>query len=58
MVDLMKGYFEQFGDKNVCYEDLIPYTNLEGEDLERWTSYLEALAYSSVCCPLTLVLSY
>ncbi|KAJ6502477.1 actin cytoskeleton organization protein [Mycena sanguinolenta] len=46
MVDLMKRYFEEIGDKACCYEDLKPYLTLEGEDAARWTSFLQSLTPS------------
>ncbi|KAF8212156.1 actin cytoskeleton organization protein [Mycena galopus ATCC 62051] len=42
MVDLMKRYFEEIGDKACCYEDLKPYLALEGDDAARWTSFLQS----------------
>ncbi|KAF7363508.1 Actin cytoskeleton organization protein [Mycena sanguinolenta] len=46
MVDLMKRYFEEIGDKACCYEDLKPYLSLEGEDAARWMSFLQSLTPS------------
>ncbi|KAJ7235444.1 actin cytoskeleton organization protein [Mycena haematopus] len=46
IVDLMKRYFEEIGDKACCYEDLKPYLTLEGEDAARWKSFLQSLAPS------------
>ncbi|KAJ7685258.1 actin cytoskeleton organization protein [Mycena polygramma] len=43
MVDLMKRYFEEIGDKACCFEDLKPYLALEGEDAARWLSFLQSL---------------
>ncbi|KAF9075215.1 N-acetyltransferase B complex non catalytic subunit-domain-containing protein [Rhodocollybia butyracea] len=42
MVQLLKQYFETFGDKACCYEDLKPYVSLEGGDLAAWTEFLKA----------------
>ncbi|GLB34889.1 putative N-acetyltransferase B complex (NatB) non catalytic subunit [Lyophyllum shimeji] len=46
LVGLMQRYFDQVGDKACCFEDLKPYLALEGEDLARWTSFLEAVPSS------------
>ncbi|KIK57739.1 hypothetical protein GYMLUDRAFT_45908 [Collybiopsis luxurians FD-317 M1] len=46
MLTLMKQYFELFGDKACCYEDLKPYLALEGEDLASWTETLKAVPAS------------
>ncbi|KAJ7097819.1 actin cytoskeleton organization protein [Mycena belliarum] len=43
MVDLMKQYFEEIGDKACCFEDLKPYLTLDVEDGERWVSFLRSL---------------
>lgn len=48
LLHLMKQYFEIFGDKACCFEDLKPYLNLEGNDLAAWTEVLQA-------CPSSLV---
>ena len=45
---LLEAYFQNFGGKACCYEDLVPYIELEGEDLARWTSVLEKQTASSV----------
>ncbi|KAJ4487875.1 actin cytoskeleton organization protein [Lentinula aciculospora] len=42
LLHLMKQYFETFGDKACCFEDLKPYLALEGEDLSAWTEVLKA----------------
>ncbi|KAI0054150.1 hypothetical protein FA95DRAFT_1579189 [Auriscalpium vulgare] len=47
LVDLLLQYFETFGDKAACYEDLKPYITLDAEELSRWTSYLDGLPRSS-----------
>ncbi|KAF9792094.1 actin cytoskeleton organization protein [Thelephora terrestris] len=36
----LKSYFDQFGDKACCFEDLKPYIALSGESLAEWTSHL------------------
>ncbi|KAJ7111542.1 actin cytoskeleton organization protein [Mycena crocata] len=46
MVDLMKRYFEEIGDKACCFEDLKPYLALEADDSARWTSFLVSLTPS------------
>ncbi|KAJ7774915.1 actin cytoskeleton organization protein [Mycena metata] len=46
LVDLMKRYFQEIGDKACCYEDLKPYLALEGEDATKWMSYLQSLTPS------------
>lgn len=48
MVDLLQQYFDQFGDKAVCYEDLQPYISLDADDLSRWSSFLTSIPFSSV----------
>ncbi|GBE82163.1 hypothetical protein SCP_0405430 [Sparassis crispa] len=42
LLNLLKQYFQQFGDKGCCYEDLRTYVELEGDDLSAWTSFLES----------------
>lgn len=37
----MEGYFGSLGDKACCFEDLKPYLGLNGEDLSRWSKFLE-----------------
>ncbi|KAJ7940559.1 actin cytoskeleton organization protein [Mycena leptocephala] len=46
MVDLMKRYFQEIGDKACCFEDLKPYLALKGEDAASWTSFLQSLSPS------------
>ncbi|KAJ6547637.1 actin cytoskeleton organization protein [Mycena capillaripes] len=46
MVDLMKRYFEEIGDKACCFEDLKPYLSLDGEDAASWMSFLQSLTPS------------
>ena len=45
---LLEAYFQNFGGKPCCYEDLQPYVELEGEELARWTSVLEKQTASAV----------
>ncbi|KAH7922099.1 hypothetical protein BV22DRAFT_1037860 [Leucogyrophana mollusca] len=40
--NLMVKYFGQFGDKACCYEDFRPYSDLEGDILAQWTSFLDS----------------
>ncbi|KAH7913728.1 N-acetyltransferase B complex non catalytic subunit-domain-containing protein [Hygrophoropsis aurantiaca] len=42
LFDLMVKYFNAFGDKACCYEDLRPYTALEGDHLTQWSSFLDS----------------
>lgn len=48
MVTLVQQYFERFGDKACCFEDLKPYLTMEIEDLVKWTSFLENVPTSFV----------
>ncbi|TBU65814.1 N-acetyltransferase B complex non catalytic subunit-domain-containing protein [Dichomitus squalens] len=48
---LLEAYFQNFGGKACCYEDLKPYVELEGEDLARWTAVLEKQTASSTFVP-------
>lgn len=45
---LLEEYFEKFGEKPSCHQDLKPYIELEGEELAQWTSVLEAFSLSFV----------
>ncbi|KAI0780924.1 actin cytoskeleton organization protein [Trametes elegans] len=38
---LLDSYFQSFGGKACCYEDLRPYIEFEGEDLAQWNAVLE-----------------
>ncbi|THU87266.1 hypothetical protein K435DRAFT_782074 [Dendrothele bispora CBS 962.96] len=44
LINLMQQYFETFGDKSCCFEDLKPYTLLQGDERESWSSFLENVA--------------
>ena len=55
MATLVQQYFEQFGDKACCFEDLKPYLTLGVEDLVRWTSFLEAVPTSFVSRSLIML---
>ncbi|KAK7054789.1 mitochondrial distribution and morphology [Paramarasmius palmivorus] len=46
MLQLMYKYFETFGDKTCCYEDMKPYLTLPSEDLSKWTEFLESIPSS------------
>ncbi|EIW60342.1 actin cytoskeleton organization protein [Trametes versicolor FP-101664 SS1] len=41
LLSLLESYFQSFGGKACCYEDLKPYIEFEGEDLAKWTAVLE-----------------
>ncbi|KAJ3568563.1 hypothetical protein NP233_g5635 [Leucocoprinus birnbaumii] len=43
---LLKGYFEKFGSKPSCFEDIRPYIDLDGDELAQWTSVLDATPIS------------
>ncbi len=47
---LLESYFQSFGGKSCCYEDLKPYIEFEGEDLAKWTAVLEKQTASFVSC--------
>lgn len=46
----MQRYFNNFGDKGCCFEDLKPYLGLENAELSKWTSFLESVQTSIVGC--------
>ena len=48
----LKSYFDQFGDKACCFEDLKPYIVLDGESLAEWTSHLRETTISTVIKPV------
>jgi len=48
LINLMRQYFETFGDKSCCFEDLKPYTFLEGDEQKSWTSFLEGIESDTV----------
>jgi len=48
----LKSYFDEFGDKACCFEDLKPYIVLDGESLAEWTSYLRQTSTTTVIQPL------
>lgn len=43
MLILMKQYFEKFGDKACCFEDLKPYLNPEQDNLSQFRSFLKTV---------------
>jgi len=47
----LKSYFDQFGDKACCFEDLKPYIMLDGEILAEWNSYLRQTPIATVNQP-------
>ena len=48
MNDLLEQYFNVVGDRACCFEDLKPYTILEGAERERWTAFLKNVPVSFV----------
>ncbi|KAH9854239.1 N-acetyltransferase B complex non catalytic subunit-domain-containing protein [Lenzites betulinus] len=50
LTSLLESYFQSFGGKSCCFEDLKPYIELEGEDLAQWTAILhkQTVAFTSV----------
>lgn len=44
----LKSYFDQFGDKACCLEDLKPYIVLDDDGLQKWTSYLRQTPMGTV----------
>ena len=46
---LLDSYFQSFGGKACCYEDLRPYIEFEGEDLAQWNAVLEKQTATFVC---------
>ncbi|KAF5381081.1 hypothetical protein D9615_004014 [Tricholomella constricta] len=46
LVALMQQYFDQVGDKACFFEDLKPYLALQGEELAKWTTFLESVSTS------------
>lgn len=53
-LNLLKHYFEIFGDKTACYEDIQTYTDLDSDVLSDWITYLEKTNHTPVsfsnCC--------
>jgi N-terminal acetyltransferase B complex non-catalytic subunit len=48
MATLVQQYFERFGGKACCFEDLKPYLTFGTEDLVKWMSFLAAVPTSFV----------
>lgn len=46
--DYLKSYFDQFGDKACCFEDLKPYIVLDDEIIAEWNSYLRQTPIATV----------
>ncbi|KAF5377028.1 hypothetical protein D9757_007708 [Collybiopsis confluens] len=40
LLTLLKHYYELFGDKACCFEDLKPYSDLEDQELASWSEIL------------------
>lgn len=48
LVELLQEYYEKFGDKACCFEDLLPFLSLEGDDLTKWQTFLKGISPSFV----------
>ncbi len=48
LLNLLKHYFEIFGDKAACYEDIRSYTDLDSDVLSAWTTILEKTSHTPV----------
>ncbi|KAH9981196.1 actin cytoskeleton organization protein [Lactifluus volemus] len=46
LLDLLKRYFEVFGDKAACYEDLRPYADLNSDALSDWMAFLAGIPHT------------
>ena len=44
MLSLLRKYFEKFGDKACCFEDLKPYVTPEDDTLTQFKSSLESVS--------------
>ncbi|KAL0946591.1 hypothetical protein HGRIS_012792 [Hohenbuehelia grisea] len=42
LLNLLKSYFDKFGSKACCFEDVKPFIDFDGEVLANWTSYLQS----------------
>ncbi|KAI0807388.1 N-acetyltransferase B complex non catalytic subunit-domain-containing protein [Fomes fomentarius] len=51
LTSLLESYFQHFGGKACCFEDLQPYIELEGDELVTWTSVLEKQTAASTSVP-------
>jgi len=45
---LLEEYYAKFGDKPSCFEDLLPYVGLEGDDPTQWTRLLDETSITFV----------
>ncbi|KAI0256800.1 actin cytoskeleton organization protein [Lactifluus subvellereus] len=45
LLDLLKRYFDIFGDKATCYEDLRSYADLNSGVLSDWMAFLEGIPH-------------
>jgi hypothetical protein len=52
LVTLLQDYFEKCSQKPSCYQDLQPYTELEGEELQSWKAILDSFSLSLVRGPV------
>ncbi|KIM49319.1 hypothetical protein M413DRAFT_438506 [Hebeloma cylindrosporum] len=43
LITLLKEYFDNFGDKACCFEDLKPFLDLEESDLSQFTIFLQVV---------------
>lgn len=48
LLNLLKRYFEIFGDKATCYEDIRTYTDLGSDVLSDWITFIEKTAHTPV----------
>lgn len=48
----LKSYFDKFGDKACCFEDLKPYIVLDDESLSEWSSHLKQTQMATVTQPV------
>ena len=48
LLTLIKDYFEKFGDKACCFEDLKPYMDLDQDNLAQFSAVLESVPKSFV----------
>lgn len=46
LLNLLKHYFEVFGDKAACYEDIRTYTDLDSDVLSDWIAFIEKTAHT------------
>lgn len=48
LLNILKHYFEIFGDKTACYEDIRTYTDLDSDVLSDWITFLEKTTHTPV----------